>query len=104
MDGHPFLLPVDPSGGSFLFAEADDQGAKYVQVNPGGYAPLNSYQNTAAAPFFRAACDCGSLNPDATCVSRGSDLTHPFNPQVGTGSELQFRWPFELAGSIKNPW
>lgn len=96
MDRHPFLPPLNPTAGSFLFPEADDQGVKFVQVTSGRYAPLHSYQNSDASPFVSLACDCGALNPDATCVTRGSDLSRPFIFDATLGAQWNFKRPFEV--------
>jgi hypothetical protein len=95
MDRQPFL-PELTQAGSFLFTEGNDDGAKFVQVTPGRYAPLHSYQNTSAAPFVRKACECGELNPDAACVGATSALTSPFVAQQTRGAAWEFASPFEI--------
>jgi hypothetical protein len=97
MNASPFLPPLSQPGVS-LFTEANDLGAKFVEVTEAGYATLNAYQNTAASPYFGAvACAIGgAVNPDAQCLRAGSPLSSPFVTHVTKGIEWEFASPFEL--------
>ena len=91
---HPWLPAVDGRVAT-LYTEASDTGSKFVEATHEAFAPLNFYDSQQASPFVSQRCDCGALNPDAFCVSRGGVSSGPFFTPPG-GVNWQFKLPFEL--------